>query len=160
MAEEKNSKDLFISLCSQKGFQCKNPTKEQFNNFINLILIGQENKKPKKVSLCLKLLKSKSKSKWLWVEIKNKHGNPGWIYGSSDFIVFELTDEFLFIPRSVLLNHIYENIDSKSIISSSSWDSKYKIYQRPGFFDQITQVKTDKIKKLKNAYLWPKNLKI
>jgi hypothetical protein len=110
-------------------------------------LIGQENKKPKKVSLCLKLLKSKSKSKWLWVEIKNKHGNPGWIYGSSDFVVFELADEFLFVPRSVLLNHIYENVDSKSIISSSSWDSKY--IKDQDFLIKLLKLKQIKLKNLR-----------
>ena len=32
-----------------------------------------------------------SAQKWTWVEIKTSDGKPGWLYGDSDFVVFEFS---------------------------------------------------------------------
>lgn len=156
MTKNSNWGNEFIKLSNSKGFQIKNPTKNQFKRFINFFLIGQEKGSCKQVSLCLKTLKPKQKSQWVWVELKNKHGDPGWLFGDADFIVFELVDSYLFVPRKNLIDYVYKNIDFSAPISSSSWDSKYKIFQRNGFLDQITQLKVSKIKELENTYSWNK----
>ena len=156
MGKSSNWGQSFIDLAAKKGLQLKKPTQSQFNRFINYLLIGKDHKNHKVVSVCLKKVKSTNKNNWVWVEIKNKKGDPGWIFGDADFIVFEFQDKFLFIPRKTLLDYVYKNVDFDSPISSNSWDAKYKIYQRHGFLDQITQLKISKIQDLPNSYVWTK----
>lgn len=134
------------------------PTTSQFKRFVNFILIGKDTKgQPKETKISLKpLKKNQNKMKWLWVEIKNSKGEPGWLYGDSDFVVFELTDKYLFVSRKNLLNLIHESIDFNQPIVQNLWEAKYKIYQRPGKFDQITQIKLNSLLKFNNNYIWEK----
>ena len=37
-----------------------------------------------------------------WVEIKNVHGNNGWLYGKADYIVFETEDYWITVPTPAL----------------------------------------------------------
>ena len=93
----------------------------------------------------LKNLKSEKSTKWVWVEVKNMDGQPGWLYGDANFIVFELSDSFLFVERKSLINHIHSNIDFSLPLVQNTWEAKYKLYQRKGKLDQIAQVKVSSL---------------
>jgi hypothetical protein len=150
-----NSK--FIELAQAKGYIVKKPTSAQFNRFINFVIVGKgKDSKPQPVSLSLKNLKSGKMPKWLWVEIKNREGSPGWLYGDADFIVFELVDEYLFVNRKNLVEFVHSNIDFSMPLVQNTWEAKYKMYQRNGSLDQITQIKLDHLKSFPNNYSWKK----
>jgi len=150
----------FISLARSKGYIIKKPTSLEFKRFINFLLVGKgKDGSPETVKISLKPLKKKkggksSSLKWVWVEIRTASGNPGWLYGDSDFIVFELDGEFLFVYRKTLLDYINSSVDFESPFVQNSWESKYSIFQRKGKLDQITQIKVSNLKNLKNSYIW------
>tara|TARA_B100000902_G_C27310585_1_gene918165 strand:+ start:2629 stop:3123 length:495 start_codon:yes stop_codon:yes gene_type:complete len=149
----------FIDLARSKGYIIKKPTSAEFKRFINFLLVGKgKNGAPQTVKVSLKPLKKKnsksSNQKWVWIEIKTSDGKPGWLYGDSDFVVFELSKEFLFVYRKTLLDYINSSVDFNSPFVQNSWEGKYSIFQRKGKLDQITQIKVDNLKNLKNSYTW------
>jgi hypothetical protein len=148
----------FIDIAQSKGYIIKKPTAQQFKKFINFVIVGKgKNNNPESVSLSLKNLKSTKPPKWVWVEIKNHKGEPGWVYGDADFIVFELLDQYLFVNRKNLLDYIHSSIDFSLPLVQNTWEAKYKLYQRQGKLDQITQVKIKSILDIKGNYIWKKN---
>lgn len=147
----------FIKLAQQKKYLIKKPTSTQFEAYVNFILSGKNaDGNPTEVKLSLKPFKGNKLSKWLWIELKNSKGKPGWLYGESDFIVFELESSYLFVVRKNLLEYIHSSIDFHLPLVQNTWEAKYKIFQRPGKLDQITQIKLQSIKNLKGNYSWEK----
>ena len=149
----------FFLIAQKKGFFVKQPRRAESKSFVNVILQGVDStsSKPKESKLWLKPVPSRKKSKWIWVELKNNKGQPGWLYGLSDFIVFEMGHEYIFVSREDLLNHVLNNVDFNQPITSLPWQGKYRVYQRPNSFDQICQINLDKILKLTNTYCWQKD---
>ena len=43
---------------------------------------------------------------WAWVEGTNVRGNPGWVKGRADYIVFERSEYWLMVNREELLNFV------------------------------------------------------
>ena len=147
----------FINLAQKKGYLVKKPTQSQFSRYVNFILSGKgKDGNPQEVKISLKKNSSAKKGNWLWVEIKNSKGKPGWLYGESDFIVFELSDRYLFVSRKSLLDHINSSVNFSLPLVQNSWEGKYKIFQRSGKLDQITQVKLSSLLNLKSNYEWTK----
>ncbi len=149
----------FLNLARSKNLLVKTPTQAQFKKYINFILIGKDlSGGHKETKISLKPLKNskKSQEKWVWIEIKNSKGEPGWLYGDADFIVFELVNEYLFVVRKNLLNLINSNVDFNSPIVQNLWEAKYKLYQRQGKFDQITQIKLNSLLGMEDIYIWKK----
>lgn len=147
----------FINFAQKKGYLVKKPTQSQFNRYVNFILSGKgKDGNPQEVKISLKQNSSQKKQNWLWVEIKNSKGKPGWLYGESDFIVFELNDRYLFISRKSLLDHVNSCVNFSLPLVQNSWEGKYKIFQRQGKLDQITQVKLSSILNFKGNYEWVK----
>lgn len=48
---------------------------------------------------------------FLWIESTGVYGEPGWLYGKADKIVFEKEDGFLFVDREKLKNKIESMLD-------------------------------------------------
>ena len=152
------SLENFKLLASSKSFKTKLPTKIQYANFIDLFILGKDgnSSSPISRSLCFKSSSGRKNNKWVWVEIKNFKGEPGWLYGSADFIVFEFIDQYLFIPRKHLVDFIHSKIDFSASIVANPWEAKYKIFQRQNNFDEITQVNSLDLLKLPNTIEWKK----
>lgn len=147
----------FIDLAQSKGYIVKKPTTQQFKKFINFVIVGKgKDGNPESVSLSLKNLKSEKSIKWVWVEIKNMDGQPGWLYGDANFIVFELADSYLFVEKKSLINHVHSNIDFSLPLVQNTWEAKYKLYQRKDKLDQIVQIKVSSLLDLSNNYTWKK----
>ena len=151
----------FSDVSKSKGYIIKKPTQKQFKRFINFLLVGKgSDGTPQTVSISLKSNKKnknkKFNDKWVWVELKTNDGNSGWLFGDSDFIVFESSLEYVFIPRKKLIEYILENVDMESPFVQNTWEAKYKIYQRSGKLDQICLTKLSELKKIKNSYIWKK----
>lgn len=69
-----------------------------------------------------------------WVEIKNVHGNKGWLYGKADFFAFELNDFWVIVPKEEL----QQRIAMKTVKTYYDEPTKYGLYQRSGRKDVIT----------------------
>lgn len=74
-----------------------------------------------------------------WVEIKNVHGNSGWLYGDADFFSFELDSYWVIVEKVTLQEFIKEKCRHKLMCDTPQL---YKLYQRTSRKDIITLVKT------------------
>jgi len=74
-----------------------------------------------------------------YVELRNVHGELGWLYGEADYIVFETRRYWLVVNRRLLMAFI-EGATEKN--ERSSEPAVYKLYQRTGRKDEMTVVPT------------------
>lgn len=79
-----------------------------------------------------------------WVELKNVNGDPGWLYGLADYIVFEKKDEWLVVNRKKLLTFVDDNLKFVMV----NQPELYKMYTRYGRYDVITLVPTADLDKI------------
>lgn len=80
-----------------------------------------------------------------WVEIRNVHGNPGWLYGMADYIAFETDKSWLIVKRETLI----ELIDDKLKMVITTEPELYKMYSRYGRYDVLTILPTEDLRKIK-----------
>jgi hypothetical protein len=74
-----------------------------------------------------------------YVELRNVHGELGWLYGEADYIVFETRSYWLVVDRRFLMAFI-EGATEKN--ERSPKPEVYKLYQRTGRKDLMTVVPT------------------
>lgn len=74
-----------------------------------------------------------------WVEIKNVHGNRGWLYGEADFFSFEVDSYWVIVAKDTLQEFIKEKCHRKQVCDTPQL---YQLYQRTSRKDIITLVKT------------------
>lgn len=74
-----------------------------------------------------------------FVELRNVHGDLGWLYGEADYIVFETRRYWLVVNRRFLMAFI-EGATEKN--ERSAKPEVYKLYQRTGRKDLMTVVPT------------------
>ena len=104
----------------------------------------------------------KKKNRWdnnsqddiAWVEGTNVRGEPGWVKGKADYIVFERNKYWLLVDRQELLNYVVDKLKEKGYEKGKGI---YKIYQREGRLDKITMVPYEDIEKLTNIEKVQKN---
>ena len=78
-----------------------------------------------------------TQDEWAWVEGTNVKGNPGWLKGVADYIVFERGEYWLMVNREELLDFVQEKLKKNSYAEGKK---PYHIYQRWGKKDKITLV--------------------
>jgi len=157
--EGHNAEGVFCEIAMEKGFITTASTREEnMHKHIDYFLEGQD----KTVSVDIKARKRTSRrdkkfnDDWVWLELKNVQGRKGWIYGEADFIVFEREEDFALVPRKSLIKLINEEVRFDLSFVEKAFEAKYRIYQRKGRRDQITQVKMEDVLKLKGVILWKK----
>ena len=93
---------------------------------------------------------SKTQDECAWVEGTNVKGQPGWIKGLADYIVFERGDCWLAVKRKELLDFVSEKLKKNSYAEGKK---PYHVYQRSdwGRKDKITLVPFKDIETLKDA---------
>jgi hypothetical protein len=74
-----------------------------------------------------------------YVELRNVHGELGWLYGEADYIVFETRSYWIVVKRRTLMPFI-EGITENS--EQSLKPIVYRLYQRTGRKDLMTVVPT------------------
>lgn len=74
-----------------------------------------------------------------YVEIKNVHGDRGWLYGKADYFAFETESYYIMVPKIRLQEFIAKKCSSKEF---SMVPELYKLYTRQGRKDLMTMVKT------------------
>jgi len=77
-----------------------------------------------------------------WVEFKNINGNPGWLYGKANYIVFEQADKYIFINREHLLAYCLDAVEDSYV--STGKEARYKYYTRSGREDLLSRIELGK----------------
>jgi hypothetical protein len=85
---------------------------------------------------------------FIWVELKNVHGELGWLFGRADLIAFERGRTFLIITTNDLKKLVKEKVDLKSIVKNPN-EALYRIYQRKGRKDKLTLLPMKDIEEIK-----------
>ena len=93
---------------------------------------------------------SSAQDECAWVEVTNVKGNPGWLKGDANYIVFEREDCWLTVNRQELLDFVQEKLKKNSYATGKK---PYHVYQRSewGRKDKITLVPYNDIEKLKDV---------
>ena len=136
-----------------KGFveKCKN---------VSHILKGKGAKdKPIIIKIDLKKIKNKKQNEdWLWLEFKNPKGNPGWMHGDAHFVVFERSEDFIFVNRKELVSWCGSSQKLRYDLPfvNLAKRAKYRIYRRAGTKEEVTQVELKELKKLESIKVWKK----
>ena len=153
-----NYKSLFIELAKSRGYIVHKPSFGQKKNNIDLVLEGQINKKPIKVTVDIKKRNSKNGNKWVWIEYENSKGRDGWIYGSAQFIVFETPQSFIFVNRKKLLNWLSASqmVRWDMPYVTNPWSAKYRLYRRHGAQETITQIQVEDLQNVEDCQVWKK----
>lgn len=160
-----SAEELFLDMATARNYVVKKATRNQnIFDHIDFYLTGRskDTGSDHTITVDIKARKktsrkdSKFNDSWVWVEIKNVQGRDGWLYGQSDFIAFEQKDCFILCPRKVLIEVVKSNVRFDLDYVDRASQAKYRIYQRSGRRDQITQVKVEDLLKLKNITKWKK----
>jgi len=93
---------------------------------------------------------SSTQDECAWLEGTNVKGNPGWLKGDANYIVFEREDCWLTVNRQELLDFVQEKLKKNSYATGKK---PYHVYQRSewGRKDKITLVPYNDIEKLKDV---------
>lgn len=75
-----------------------------------------------------------------YIELRNVHGNVGWLYGKADLFAFETEDYWVMVKKEDLQIYVANTVTKEKVEKAK--DSLYKFYQRKGWKDLITMVKT------------------
>lgn len=94
-------------------------------------------------------------NKYTWIESKNVHGNPGWIKGQADYIVFERDDAWVMANRLELRELVNQKVKEKNY---SKGKGVYELYTREGRQDLLTLVPFKDILDLESTWNMPKDV--
>lgn len=146
----------FGSLLSQKG-KVRIANRSEQMNHIDFILTHPDGKQTKYDVKARKRVSRSDNSvsdDRVWIEFLNINGDFGWLYGHSDYLVFERNEDFLIVSRLVLQKFAEEKCDLKQMVTSSS-NALYVGYRRAGRGDLLSMVKTSDIAKIAQE-IWSK----
>ena len=90
---------------------------------------------------------SKTQDECAWVEGTNVRGDPGWLKGAANYIIFEREDSWWMVNRAELLEFVEEKLKKNSYATGKK---PYNIYQREGRMDKITLVPFKDIEEMKD----------
>jgi hypothetical protein len=156
----------FEELAKERGYLPRRSTRaENMFKHVDYFLTGKTKKGEKtEIKVDVKARKKTSRrdnkfnDEWTWIEFRNVQGKPGWVHGDADFIVFEREKDFVLANRKELVGWLgsSKNIRYDLPFVKLAKLAKYKIYQRRGRGDEITQIKMSDILGLKSVQIWSK----
>jgi hypothetical protein len=156
----------FEELAKEKGYMPRKSTRaENMFKHVDYFLTGKTKKGEKtEIKVDVKARKKTSRrdnkfnDEWTWIEFKNVQGKSGWVHGDADFIVFEREEDFVWANRKELVGWLGSSKKVRYDLPFVNLAklAKYKIYQRRGRRDEITQIKMSDILELKSIQIWSK----
>jgi hypothetical protein len=151
------AENIFEELAASRGLKVKKANYDQQLAHIDFILTDKKNnihlldiKARKKISRN----SSSFSDDLVWIELKNVIGNDGWLYGCSDYIVFERENDFVIVPRVNLIK-ICDSLITNERVNSSS-EALYKLYTRKNRKDLLSIIKMSDILNRTKTQIWPK----
>lgn len=153
-----NYKSVFIELAESKGYKIIKPSFSERKNNIDLKLEGHINGKPTIVSVDIKKKNGKNANSWVYIEYADSKGGKGWIYGLAQFIVFETSKSFIFVPRKKLLDWLSSSQMVRWDLPyvDKPWNSKYRLFRRAGTLETISQIKVSDLLTIDSVQVWQK----
>ena len=170
--EGANAEATFVALATKRGYSPRKTSKQDdMRKHVDYVLKAKgKSGKPVELGVDVKAMKriqrrvvkggelAKVQDEWHWIELKNVQGKHGWVYGEAHFIAFERENDFILVNRQELVDWLGS---SKKIrydlpFVTLAKLAKYKIYQRKGRRDEITQIRTEDLLSLKSAKIWKK----
>ena len=138
----KGKEEEFHNICGRLNISTKSSTKDQdiYDHIDGYITLWG-----KRYSYDFKAQKKKNRgdenySEELWIELKNVRGNPGWLYGKADLIIFETKKEYIVTSREKLPKIVEKLVDRSEIFG---YPCLYKLYRRKGREDLITLIREE-----------------
>ena len=149
---------LFADIAESKNYKVSKPTYLERKNNIDLVLEGQSDGAPQKVTVDIKKKNGKNSNQWVYIEYKNSKGGEGWLYGEAQFVVFETSSSFIFTPRKALINYLNSSqcVRWDLPFVDQSWKSKYRLFRRPNTLEVISQIKVSELFNVKGHQVWKK----
>ena len=123
----------FVASCEKVGYKCeKSDEGVDIYEHIDFWVDRIENKTSVDV-------KGGNHPKVIWVEFNNVNGENGWIYGSAEYIAFDMPEleGFVMVTRTELLRHC-DKVVEKVFVSKE--EATRKLYQRKGRKDVISRL--------------------
>lgn len=157
----KKKQSPFEEIATKKGYSPER-LKSHRDNCKNVShILKAKSKKGNLLQLRVDLKKIKNKKQnedWIWLEFKNGYGNPGWLHGDADFIIFERMDDFVVVNRKELVSWVgsSQKIRYDLPFVGLAKRAKYRIYRRPKTKEEVSQVELKELKKLKSFQIWKK----
>lgn len=151
------AEDLFEKIALEKNLKVQKASTKQQLSHIDFILTNAKNES---FFFDVKARKKISRSSedfsddLIWIEFKNVTGNQGWLYGASDYIVFERENDFVIVPRKNLAS-LCERLVSNIRVDKSK-DCLYNRYTRKDRKDEISLIKMEDILKNIKVSIWQK----
>ncbi len=161
VAPYKKTLDAFKASAGLQGFDLRKSTLKEREEDIDCVLWNSEDSSQAfAVSIKKTLLKKSKKRKhlWGWIELRDRHGNDGWLYTKCTFIVYERKNDFVLIFKKDLRDWIQSsNIGRWDLpFVKSGWKAAYRLYRRPNTKEAIFHLKvSDALKQCKH-HIWPK----
>lgn len=140
------AEQCFVKFCSlHKNLKIRKATKYE-NMVLHYDFVVQKREKSYRVEV--KAIKSRRRGlppdpRVIFVELKDIHGNAGWLYGKADLIAFQQIDKFLIVPRDLLVTRV-EELKSSFRMSLHS-GVHHTIYSRPQRQDLLAVLDTEDI---------------
>tara|TARA_B100001094_G_C18193966_1_gene809280 strand:+ start:2830 stop:3312 length:483 start_codon:yes stop_codon:yes gene_type:complete len=154
----KSYRSLFIEIAKSKGYKVRKPNYHERKGSIDVILEGQIKGSATEVTCDIKKKNGKNANQWVYIEYDNSKGKKGWLYGDSQFIVFETSQEFIFTPRKKLISWLSssECVRWDLPYVDKPWNSKYRLFRRQGTLETISQIKVSDLLKVDGHKVWKK----
>tara|TARA_Y100000361_G_scaffold126733_1_gene120837 strand:+ start:9528 stop:10010 length:483 start_codon:yes stop_codon:yes gene_type:complete len=154
----KSYRALFVEIAKSKGYKVRKPNYHERKASIDVVLEGQINGKATEVTVDIKKKNGKNANQWVYIEYDNSKGQKGWIYGDCQFIVFETSQEFIFVPRKKLLTFLEssECVRWDLPYVDKPWNSKYRLFRRQGTLETISQIKVSDLFRVEGHKIWKK----
>ena len=151
----------FIKTAEAQGYTVTIASDDvNMNKHIDLYLI----KNNKTVSVDVKARRTGNKEKvfddlWIVVEFLNTMGNKGWLYGESDYFVFEREHDYVWCDTKELVDLVDIVVDKDTRVSSYR-DAEYKTWGREyqGKKDLISRIEMSLIVDLNKTIIMNKSL--
>lgn len=144
-------KDILI----KEGFEVRDAPIEEQRNHVDLIVkdnnrnVRYEIKARKKINRA----DDSFQDELVWIEIQNVRGDMGWLFGASDFIVFERNKDFVVVDREKLADFVTRTCNLRKNAQYAD-EALYARYQRRGRKDCLTLIRNEDIEALaKKVYL-------
>lgn len=156
-----NSFELFLYALQVNGYNYRLSNYEEKKQDIDIVAWDNKNKKNVFAFAVKKTIVKKNKGRkrvWGWVEIKDRHGNDGWIYKKCTFIVYERKNDFLLVHKKDFKQWIdTENIARWDLpFVKDSWSAGNRLFRRKGTQEAIFHIKLSDIIKNCKHYIWEK----
>ena len=151
----------FIKTAEAQGYTVAIASDDvNMNKHIDLYLT----KNNKTVSVDVKARRTSNKGKgfddlWIVVEFLNTMGNKGWLYGESDYFVFEREHDYIWCDTKELVDLVDIVVDKDTRVSSYR-DAEYKTWGREyqGKKDLISRIEMSLIIDLNKTIIMQKSL--